>query len=58
MQLNLSLTLGVRRNERRALMSQLAKFPLKNGGFLALEVDGAGGPGGPVKRGSAFADAI
>jgi hypothetical protein len=39
-------------------MSQLAKFPLKNGGFLAVEVDGAEGPGGRVMRGSPSANAL
>lgn len=36
-------------------MSQLAKFPLKNGGFLAVEVDGADGR---VMRGSPSSDAL
>ncbi len=29
-------------------MSQLAKFPLKNGGFLAVEVDAVDSPGSRV----------
>jgi hypothetical protein len=39
-------------------MSQLAKFPLKNGGFLAVEVDGADSPGSRVMRGSPSADVL
>jgi hypothetical protein len=58
MPLNVSLALGLRRNKQRALMSQLAKFRLKISSFLAVEVDGADGPGGRVMRDSAFAGAI
>src|SRR5882757_10266135 len=39
-------------------MSQIARFPLKNGGFLAVEVDGMDGPGGRVMRSSTSADAL
>ena len=38
-------------------MSQVAKFPLKNGGFLAVEVDAAEAPG-RVMRGSTPADVL
>lgn len=38
-------------------MSQLARFPLKNGGFLAVEVDAAEAPG-RVMRGLAPADVL
>jgi len=39
-------------------MSQLAKFPLKNGGFLAVEVDAVDSPGSRVMRGSPSADVL
>ncbi|HEV1993800.1 MAG TPA: CU044_2847 family protein [Candidatus Acidoferrum sp.] len=39
-------------------MSQFAQFPLKDGGFLVVEVAGAESPGSRVMRGSAAEDAI
>ena len=39
-------------------MSQIAKFPLKNGGVVAVEVEASDLGGGRVMRGSAPADAL
>lgn len=39
-------------------MPQLAKFPLKGGGFLAVETDAPDAGAGRVMRGSSTADAV
>jgi Trypsin-co-occurring domain 1 len=39
-------------------MSPLAQFPLKNGGFLVVEVDGAENSAARVMRGSASTEVI